>query len=135
MRQYIEVFDYRTVRSPFNGRLNGTPSATPNEMLAKLLPLKALPREIFPVIESRAKNADDAFPQLAMTANLLSAVIIPIVINVLSKKTMPSQYCFDLLTMTRTRRQRIAAELHRLAAMPRLWRTLNAAKNASARNH
>jgi molybdopterin/thiamine biosynthesis adenylyltransferase len=135
MRQYIEVFDYRTIGEPFDGRIDATELTEPNEMLAKLLPVKALPLEIFPVIRSRAKNADEPFPQLAMTANLLSAVIVPLLLNVLSNRHMPRQYCFDLLTMTRTRRQRVLAELRRLGGLPQLWRTLRDAKKTTPGRH
>lgn len=133
MRQYIEIFDYRKLREAFGGRLGDTPANEPNELLAKLLPIKALPAEIFPVVEARAKDPDQAFPQLAMTANLLSAVIVPLTINVILDRRMPSQFCFDLLSMTCTR-QRVAAAIKRLLALPKLGRTLNAAKKSSARS-
>ncbi len=128
MRQYIEVFDYRRSRKPFDGRLDNTSLDDANAVLAKLLPLKALPKEIFPVITSRASDPSLAFPQLAMTANLLSAVIVPIAINLLMKRRMPKQMCFDLLTMTRTNDQRVIAAIRRILQLPKLGRTLSRAK-------
>ena len=73
--QWLELFDYRRERRPLAGRV--TLTDRPDQVLRALIPPLAVPREIFAELLKRRDDPERSFPQLAMTSNLLGALIVP----------------------------------------------------------
>lgn len=119
--QLIELFDYRRVRRPLEGRVGG--ARDPEAVLRRLIPPLALPRAIFPVLIRRRRELDLPFPQLAMTSTLLGALVVPYVLRILRGEPVPRRLRVDLDELVRTRPERWAERARRLAALiPTWWR-------------
>ncbi len=126
--QFVEVFDYRTLRKAFAGKL--TNETSPEDVLAALIPPTALPEEILPIIADGSVSGEQGFPQLAMTASLFGALITPIVLRLLANEPLPSQMRVDLFGITTPRPARVVRRTRTLARLPFVW--MAARKKASA---
>jgi molybdopterin/thiamine biosynthesis adenylyltransferase len=117
--QYLELFDYRRGGRPLDGRVEVGDS--PDQVLRKLIPPLAVPREIFPELLARRADHDRAFPQLAMTSALLGALIVPYVIRLLTGQPVRRRMRVDLYDLVRPAPQRIAERLRRTVGLASLW--------------
>jgi tRNA threonylcarbamoyladenosine dehydratase len=117
--QFIEVFDYRKVRRPLNGRVRK--ASDPEQVLRSLIPPLALPREVFPILLERRRNPELGFPQLAMTSTLLGAMAAEIMVRLLAGKPVQSRIRVDLADLVRSPLRRSVTRLRRDVELVDLW--------------
>lgn len=119
--QLIELFDYRRIRRPLDGRVGD--AREPDAVLRRLIPALALPRAIFPVLIRRRREEGLPFPQLAMTSTLLGALVVPYALRILRGEAVPRRLRVDLDELVRPRPERVAERARRFAALiPTWWR-------------
>jgi len=107
--QYVELYDYTRVRRPLRGRV-GSGELEPLRVLRALVPLHALPEEIFMVLEDRRRHPDDGWPQLAMTSGLLGPLAVAYVLRLLDGRPVRRSVRVDVLDVVRPPAHRL---LHR----------------------
>jgi tRNA threonylcarbamoyladenosine dehydratase len=107
--QYVELYDYARVRRPLRGRV-GCGELEPLRALRALVPLHALPDEIFAVLEDRRRHPDDGWPQLAMTSALLGPLVVAYVLRLLDGRSVRRSVRLDVLDVVRPPAHRL---LHR----------------------
>lgn len=117
--QFLELFDYRTIRQPFDGRVRD--QANPDRLLRSLIPPLALPREIFDELRLRRGDPARGFPQLAMTSALLSALVVPYVLRLLSGEPVRHRLALDLNQLVRPGPLRLLERMRRDIGLVRLW--------------
>lgn len=117
--QLIEVFDYRNGGSPLAGRADDKTS--PEDVLAALIPSTALPEEILPIVAGGSVAPDSGFPQLAMTAQLFGALVVPVVLRLVDHQPMPARIRVDLFGVTAPPRARLLRRARTLAKLPFVW--------------
>jgi len=117
--QFIEIFDYRKLRQPLDGRVRNT--SDPEAVLRSLIPPLALPREVFPVLIERRRNPQLGFPQLAMTSTLLGAMAVEIILRLLAGKRVQSKIRVDLADLVRSPLRRSVTRLRRDVELVDLW--------------
>jgi len=117
--QWLELFDYRRERRPLAGRV--TRSDRPDQVLRALIPPLAVPREIFAELLKRRDDPDRTFPQLAMTSNLLGALIVPYVLRLLTGQTVRRRMRVDLYDLVRPAPQRVGARVGQIGGLLALW--------------
>lgn len=119
--QFVEIFDYRTGIEPLRGRI--PEPLTSAALLRALVPASVVPREIFPELLARRRDPDRPFPQLAMTATQLGALIVPLAIRILAGRAVRRRIRIDLWDAVRPARERLRERLQRLPALVGLlWR-------------
>jgi tRNA threonylcarbamoyladenosine dehydratase len=117
--QFVEVFDYRRVRTPFRGKVR--PPFTSRRVLKALVPPLALPRAIFPVLRARRADPEQPFPQLAMTSTLLGALVVPCVLRLLRSDRIRRRVRVDLEDVLRPAWRRWVERARTLFALPKVW--------------
>jgi hypothetical protein len=117
--QWLELFDYRRERRPLAGKV--TRSDRPDAILRALIPPLAVPREIFAELLERRDDPGRGFPQLAMTANLLGALIVPYVLRLLTGQPVRGRMRVDLYDLMRPTPQRVGARLRQIGGLAALW--------------
>jgi hypothetical protein len=117
--QFIDLFDYRRVRRPFDGRVRA--GRRGDDFLRALIPPTALPSRIFPVLLERRRDPELPFPQLAMTSTLLGALIVPYVLRVLAGRPVRRRLRIDLDELVRPQPAALLKRLRELAGLPALW--------------
>jgi hypothetical protein len=117
--QFLELFDYRTVRKPLDGRVSD--QANPDALLRSLIPPLALPREIFTELRLRRADPTRDFPQLAMTSALLSALIVPYALRLLAGSPVRRRLVLDLNQLVRPGPIRLLERVRRDIGLVRLW--------------
>ncbi|MDH3500695.1 MAG: ThiF family adenylyltransferase [Acidimicrobiia bacterium] len=117
--QFIEVFDYRSGGEPFAGKVGDARS--PEDVLGALIPPTALPEEILPIISEGTVAPAAGFPQLAMTAQLFGALVVPIVLRILGDQPLPAHVRVDLFGVTTPRPARFARRVRTLMKLPVVW--------------
>ena len=118
--QFIEIFDYRTIRTPLAGRIKN-PAAGPEAVLRSLIPPLALPREIFAVLLERRRDTNRGFPQLAMTSTFLGALAVEIVLRLLAGKPVKRRIRVDLGDLVRPAFRRAAGTMRTKLELVDLW--------------
>jgi tRNA threonylcarbamoyladenosine dehydratase len=121
--QFVEIFDYRQLRRPLNGRLRGH-NASPEEVLRALIPPLVLPREIFQVLIERKRDSSLGFPQLAMTSTFLGALAVEIVLRLVAGKPVKKRIRVDLADLARPALRRAAGDVRTKVELIDLWRRL-----------
>jgi len=117
--QYLELFDYRQMRSPFAGRLKGATSS--DALLRALVPPLALPRRIFPVLTLRRRDPSRSFPQLAMTSTLLGALVVPLLLRAIAGHKVRTRLRVDLEELVLPPGFAFVERLRAVAGLPGLW--------------
>jgi hypothetical protein len=117
--QWLELFDYRRERRPLGGRVMHADQ--PDRVLRALIPPLAVPREIFAELVKRRDNPDRGFPQLAMTSNLLGALIVPYVLRLLTGQPVRRRMRVDLHDLVRPAPQRVGARVRQIGGLAALW--------------
>jgi hypothetical protein len=113
--QLVLVYDYRRGARVLGGRVTDA-DLEPMRFLARVLPLRALPAEIFPVLARQRAGAGESFPQLVYSARLFGVIASRVVV--------------DLLAGRRVRR-RILLDVHDLARPPLARWRVAARRNAA----
>jgi molybdopterin-synthase adenylyltransferase len=117
--QWLELFDYRSQQRPLAGRI--TRVDRPDQVLRALIPPLAVPREIFAELLARRADPDRAFPQLAMTSNLLGALIVPYALRLLTGQPVRRRLRVDLHDLIRPAPQRAGERVRRIGGLAALW--------------
>jgi hypothetical protein len=117
--QWLELFDYRRERRPLAGKV--TRIDPPDAILRALIPPLAVPREIFAELLKRREDPERAFPQLAMTSNLLGALIVPYVLRLLTGQPVRRRMRVDLYDLMRPTAQRVGARVRQIGGLTALW--------------
>lgn len=117
--QYLELFDYRKLRRPLGGRIDEP--LEPDRVLRALIPPSAIPLEIFPELVERRRDPGRGFPQLAMTATLLGALIVPYLLRLLTERPVRTRVRVDLHDLLRPAAVKIGARLRRDVGLVGLW--------------
>ena len=117
--QFVDLFDYRTSRIPFDGRVSARMDG--DAFLRALIPPTALPPRIFRVLLGRKKDPSRPFPQLAMTSALLGGLIVPYVLRVLSGAAIRRPLRVDLDELVQPRSGALMQRVRVLAGLPALW--------------
>jgi hypothetical protein len=118
--QFIEIFDYRSLRRPLAGRVKN-PAVGPEAVLRSLIPPLALPREIFAVLLERRRDTNRGFPQLAMTSTFLGALAVEIVLRLLAGKPVKRRIRVDLGDLVRPAFRRAAGTMRTKLELVDLW--------------
>ena len=119
---YVELFDYARVRQPLRGRV-GRDELEPMRVLRALVPLRALPDEIFAVLEDRRRRPEEGWPQLAMTAALLGPLVVAYVLRLLDGRPVRRSVRVDLPDAVRPASRRLLHRRRRdLDLVRALWR-------------
>lgn len=117
--QFLELFDYRRTRAPLGGRIGRDRRAA--SVLRALVPPLVLPRSIFPELIARRSDPTRPFPQLAMTATLLGAIVVPYVLRVLTGQPVRRRMRVDLQDLVRPRRATVLDDCKRITGLALLW--------------
>jgi hypothetical protein len=120
--QYIELFDYRRIRVPLRGKAKEPLS--PDRLLRSLVPPLAVPREMFAELLARARDPGRPFPQLAMTATMLGALVVPYVSRVLAGRPVRTRLRVDLHDLIRPAPWRLAERIRRTVELVGVWWSL-----------
>jgi molybdopterin/thiamine biosynthesis adenylyltransferase len=119
--QYVELFDYRRVRRPLRGRV-GSRDAEPLRLMRALVPPRALPDEIFAVLDDRRRNPGEGWPQLAMTSMRVGPIVVAYVLRLLAARRVRRAARLDLLDTVRPASRRLANRCRRdLDLVAALW--------------
>jgi hypothetical protein len=117
--QWLELFDYRHQRRPLGGRV--TRVDRPDQVLRALIPPLVVPREIFGELIARRADPHRDFPQLAMTSNLLGALIVPYALRLLTGRRVRRRMRVDLYDLVRPAPQRAGAWVRQISGLAALW--------------
>lgn len=117
--QWLELFDYRRQRRPLAGRV--TRVDRPDQVLRALIPPLVVPREIFGELIARRADPQRDFPQLAMTSNLLGALIVPYALRLLTGRRVRRRMRVDLYDLVRPAPQRAGARVRQIGGLAALW--------------
>ena len=117
--QWLELFDYRHQRRPLGGRV--TRVDRPDQVLRALIPPLVVPREIFGELIARRADPRRDFPQLAMTSNLLGALIVPYALRLLTGRRVRRRMRVDLYDLVRPAPQRVGARVRQIGGLAALW--------------
>lgn len=120
--QYVELYDYARVRRPLRGRVEDR-DLEPVRVLRALVPLRALPNEIFAVLEDRRRWPEEGWPQLAMTSALLGPLVVAFALRLLAGRPVRDSVRVDLLDAVRPGAFRLLHRRRRDVGLLReLWR-------------
>lgn len=116
--QYVELYDYTRVRRPLRGRVrSGELEAL--RVLRALVPLRALPDEVFAVLEDRRRHPGEGWPQLAMTSALLGPLAVAYVLRLLDGRAVRRSVRIDALDAVRPPAHRLIHRRRRDADLVR----------------
>lgn len=117
--QFLELFDYRELRTPLRGRVKA--DADPGSVLKALVPPTVLPMEILAELRARRLDPDRPFPQLAMTSTLLGALAVPYFIALATDEPVRRRVRVDLHETIRTRPARTRVAARRVGELAKTW--------------
>lgn len=119
--QLIRVYDYRRAGARvLGGRVSEADLAEPLRFLAKVVPLRALPAEIFPELRRQLSGQAAFFPQLAYSALLFGALAPRVAIDVLAGRPVRPTIIVDSHDLPRTWAARQVAGWARLRGLARM---------------
>ncbi len=123
--QLLLVYDYRVRSLPvLGGRLAGRPveSLDPLHFLGRVVPLRAVPVEMFGELRRQLSGESTAFPQLIYSAQLFGVMACRVGVDLLAGRRVRHRIAVDVHTLTRTGRDRWRMRLARLVELARMSR-------------
>ena len=128
--QLVMVYDYRGRMPVLGGRIDaaGLAGRDPMRFLARVVPLRALPLEIFPALRRLLIAPGAPFPQLGYSAQMFGALAPRLALDLLAGRPVRRRILVDINNLPRTRRERSrvrvarAVELARMASTARSYR-------------
>jgi tRNA threonylcarbamoyladenosine dehydratase len=123
--QLLLVYDYRVRSLPvLGGRLAGRPvdSLDPLHFLARVVPLRAVPVEMFGELRRQLSGESTAFPQLIYSAQLFGVLACRAGLDLLAGRPVRHRIVVDVHTLTRTGTYRWRMRLARLVELARMSR-------------
>jgi hypothetical protein len=121
--QLVLVYDYRDGRMPvLGGRIAGRDVADldPMRFLARVVGLRALPAEIFPVLRDQRAGQDMPFPQLIYSARVFGVLAPRLALDLLAGRPVRRRIAVDVHDLPRPPGARWQAKGRRLAAAARM---------------
>lgn len=133
--QLVLVYDYRRHGPVLNGKITEADVADlePMRFLSRVLPLRALPFEIFPILDQRRADAAEPFPQLVYSARMFGVIASRLVLDLLAGRPVRRRVLVDVHHLTRPRAARARATLARTAALARMVPTAMTYRRAPRR--
>jgi molybdopterin/thiamine biosynthesis adenylyltransferase len=130
--QLVLVYDYRRPRPVLDGKIAEAdlPGLEPMRFLSRVLPLRALPLEIFPVLDRQRSGPDESFPQLVYSARMFGVIASRLVLDLLAERPVRQRVLVDVHHLTRTRSGRARATVARTVALVRMVPTALAYRRA-----
>jgi tRNA threonylcarbamoyladenosine dehydratase len=123
--QLVLVYDYRDRSLPvLGGRLTGraTSDLDPLRFLARVVPLRAVPVEMFAELRRQLRGQSSAFPQLVYSAQLFGVLACRVALDLFAGRPVRHRIVIDVHTATRRGRQRWRMRLARLVELARISR-------------
>lgn len=123
--QLVLVYDYRDRSLPvLRGRLADRPvkDLEPLRFLARVVPLRAVPVEMFGELRRQLRGERTAFPQLVYSAQLFGVLACRVALDLLAGRPVRHLIVVDVHTLPRPLRQRWRFTLARLAELVRMSR-------------
>lgn len=127
--QLVLVYDYRRAGTAvLGGRVAADEAAAlePLEFLARVVPLTALPCEIFPELERRLRGGSDGFPQVIYSAQLFGVIAPRLSLDLLAGRPVRRRIVVDVHDLPRPLTARCRVQIARLAALFRIRRRARA---------
>lgn len=121
--QLVLVYDYRQSSMPvFGGRIaeRDLPDLDPMRFLARVVPLRALPLEIFPELRRQQSGQSTAFPQLVYSARMFGVLAARLALDLLADRPVRRRIMIDVDDLTRTPARRFRTAAARAAALARI---------------
>lgn len=119
--QLIGVYDYRRSGTEvLGGRVGASDLADPLRFLAKVVPLRALPAEIFPELRRQRSGEATCFPQLVYSALLFGALAPRVAIDLLAGRPVRHRIIVDAHDLPRTSAARWRAGRRRVGGLARM---------------
>ena len=120
--QLVLVYDYRRGVPVLHGRIGDADLAClePMRFLARVLPLRALPVEIFPVLAAQREGEDVSFPQLVYSARMFGVIASRAVVDLLAGRRVRRRVLVDVHDLTRTTSARWRTAVARSVALARM---------------
>lgn len=116
--QFIELYDYESIREPLAGRVS---ELTSERVLRALIPPVVLPREIFAELLALRNDPERGFPQLMMTSTQLGAIVVPYVLRLLDGEPVKRRLRVDVNDLVRPLPVRMHETIKRYFGLARLW--------------
>jgi hypothetical protein len=123
--QLVLVYDYRINSLPvLDGRLPGRPVTDLDTLhfLARVVPLRAVPVEMFGELRRQLAGESAAFPQLVYSAQLFGVLACRVGLDLLAGRPVRHRIALDVHTLTRPGRERWRVRLARLVELARMSR-------------
>lgn len=120
--QLVLVYDYRGRMSVLGGRIAERDLADldPLRFLARVVPLRALPVEIFPELRRQQANPGIAFPQLVYSARMFGVLGSRLALDLLAGRPVRRRIIVDVNDLTRPPAARWRTRCSRTAALSRM---------------
>ena len=117
--QMVLVYDYRHAMPVLGGRIGPRAIADldPLQFLARVVPLRALPVEIFPVLRRRKGLQEMPFPQLVYSARMFGVLAPRLALDLLAGRPVRRRIIVDVNDLTRTAGARWRTRFARTAAL------------------
>lgn len=134
--QLIQVYDYVRPRTRvLGGRVTERDIADPMRFLARVVPLRALPVEIFPELRRQRSGEAGFFPQLVYSALLFGALAPRLAVDLLAGRPVRHRIIVDAHQLPRTPGGRLRADWARAGALARMAPAALAYRRAPAAHH
>jgi hypothetical protein len=124
--QLVLVYDYRIRSLPvLRGRFTGRAVADmhPLRFLARVVPLRAVPVEMFGELRRQLRGESTTFPQLVYSAQLFGVLACRLAMDLLAGRPVRHRVVVDVHALPRTRREWLRLGLVRLVELVRMTRT------------
>ena len=129
--QLLVIYRYDNPRTKlFHGRIDASFAApSPFAFLYKLIPLKYLPLEIFPILDQLLAGKLNGFPQVVYTAKMYGSMATRAALDILAGLPTQRYVAVDLNDLSRPLTARIKARIRRFAGMIRFAMKFNKSRH------
>jgi tRNA threonylcarbamoyladenosine dehydratase len=119
--QYIRFYDYRRRGArPFDGRITLVDLAegsSPLSVLARLIPLRYVPTEMFEALRANADDPGYSIPQLAYTAKLFGVLASRMVVELVAGRRVRRETVVDVHHIVRPWQARVVDPIRRISTL------------------
>jgi hypothetical protein len=124
--QLVLVYDYRGTIPVLGGRIDEREVAAmdPLRFLARVVPLRALPVEIFPVLRRQQTDQGTPFPQLVYSARMFGVIAPRLALDLLAGRPVRRRIVIDVNDLPRPWATRWRTRFARTVALARMVPTV-----------